>query len=208
MTPNIKPQGNPLNFSSKFLFLLISLFILLFMAGGVSAANVSACGTLNTAGETYTLTTDITEMVISKCMIISGNNIVLDCQGHTIKDNYPTNESRYAIYATGNNVTIKNCVIDKWEHAIYLSGSNGGTIINNTVVKSGHGIYLKNSYNNNITLNSVSSDHDGVHFESSSNNYVTDNDLSGNHGYSLYDDGDSGCNFVDLSNTGALPESQ
>ena len=47
-----------------------------------AATSVSACGILNTAGETYTLTQDVS--AAGTCFTMTGNNITLDLNGHTI----------------------------------------------------------------------------------------------------------------------------
>lgn len=71
---------------NRFIFSLIFFSLLVLISGSVNAlTNVSACGTLSTAGETYQLTQDITSA--GTCFTIGANNITLDCVGHSVTGN-------------------------------------------------------------------------------------------------------------------------
>jgi len=76
-----------------------------------NAILVSACGTLSTAGGQYVLTQGIGN-ASGNCIIITGDNIVLDGQGYNIT--YGSGGTGNGIKATSvNNITIKNVWINK-----------------------------------------------------------------------------------------------
>ena len=81
--------------------------------------DISECAVLETAGEIYKLTADITDSTSLNCMIINASNITLDCQGHTIDGQ--NNGSTGGIISYGYNTTIHNCTITDWAYGIMLS---------------------------------------------------------------------------------------
>ncbi|MEM7817659.1 MAG: right-handed parallel beta-helix repeat-containing protein, partial [Candidatus Aenigmatarchaeota archaeon] len=117
---------------------------------GILSTNLTSCGTLNVAGETYLLTADIIEHV-GTCMIISANNITLDCQGHTIDGDDSGTD-----YGVSNTVavigtTIKNCRIRDFYRGVLIgpssSYSNYTAILNNTFESNTNAdIYLARAY--------------------------------------------------------------
>src|SRR3989344_2810427 len=78
---------------------LLALLLVPLMAGHADATtqNVSTCSVLNTAGNTYTLNTSITNNSSLICMDITANNIVLDCQGYTVDGNDTVNAYGMAV---------------------------------------------------------------------------------------------------------------
>jgi parallel beta-helix repeat protein len=138
---------------------------------------ISTCATLDSAGATYTLTADIIDSSASTCMDITANNIILDCQGHTIDGvdtggTYGINIIRAS--QTNTNITIKNCVVTDWDEGLYLEYSSNNTFTNITTNSNTCGLDLYRSSNNiftNITANS--NGYEGFYLYSSSNNTFT-----------------------------------
>jgi len=95
----------------KILVLAIAIFLLIVNQANADT-NVSACGTLSSAG-TYVLNQSISSA--NTCITIGSDNITLDGAGYTI--NYsqtPTvfASSGFGIYSDGyNNLTLKNLII-------------------------------------------------------------------------------------------------
>jgi type II secretory pathway component PulC len=58
------------------------LFFIFFGSFASAVTNVTACGTLGSAGEYYTLNQSIEST--ETCITIGANNIVLDCAGYNI----------------------------------------------------------------------------------------------------------------------------
>ncbi len=164
-------------------FNLVASFILVlllsFMVYGASYT-ISGCSILNVSGATYYLNQNIINSTTSYCINISGDNIIFDCQGHTIDgDDY----ADYGIYiyrctAYSTNITIRNCIVSDWDGAnIYLENVNNNTIYNVTSFSSpDSGIYLYFSDYNNITHSVINHNSVGINF-----NYVCDyNDIINN----------------------------
>ena len=107
------------------------------------------------------------------CITIGENNIILDCQGHTI-----TGEGEgYGIEMhSKNNVIIKNCIIENFATGIYIDPSYNNTLLNNIVRFNGmDGIYLQNSHNNTmINITAYNNTKDGIHLHQSTNNSLKD----------------------------------
>lgn len=123
--------------------------------------NQSSCGSLSSPG-IYTIIQNVSNG--GTCIIISSNNVTLDCQGYTI--NYATSTQGYGVINSGyNRTTVKNCVIQKrsgfnsTNHGIYFSGNANGTIYNNAISTNGtndnDGIFLSSSNTNNVTDNTI-----------------------------------------------------
>jgi parallel beta-helix repeat protein len=109
------------------------------------------CGdTRNDDNGVITLNTsmyDCTERII-----LTGSNITLDCQGHTIDGNFSSD----GIEAQDENITIKNCVIQEFQDAFYLRDI-AMNITNNTINNhSGNLIKYQSFQNSTITYNNIS----------------------------------------------------
>ncbi|PKP52682.1 MAG: hypothetical protein CVT90_02555, partial [Candidatus Altiarchaeales archaeon HGW-Altiarchaeales-3] len=220
------------NFDTQFLIvggILIVLAVLVLISGEVNAATVlTDCGTLNNPGETYLLANDVINSNKTRCMEFAYNDITLDCQGHSIGGISTPEEMTHGIYADDKHgITIKNCILTKWDYGIYLYGSGNNitsnsinlndlygiylmdssdnSIINNTVTSNNNnGIYLQYSSQNTIINNTVTfNNYYGILLEDSSDNTLLGNDLTKNKVYSLFDNGNGGegCNNVE-NNTG------
>ncbi|MEM7817852.1 MAG: hypothetical protein QXL81_03460, partial [Candidatus Aenigmatarchaeota archaeon] len=90
---------------AKLLAALAVMLTLGFASPGAAVTYISSCTNLNTAGETYLLTANISNAVGS-CMNVTASGVTLDCNGHMIDGI----GSGYGINNTGgyDNVTIKN----------------------------------------------------------------------------------------------------
>ncbi len=180
----------------KILFLLASFVIVISLSVGVSALTpVTSCDTLNTAGETYVLSNDISAS--GTCITIDADNIILDCEGYLI--NYSQSSTGYGVYVTGSYATIKNCIVTQVSssssaHAIYVDSSSYNNIMNNTISTKGnygYGIHLDVGSSNRITYNTVTASGtnggSGIVVYSGSNNNVTNNTITTTSGgYSNY----------------------
>ena len=87
-------------------------------------ATISGCTSITSSGEYY-LDSDIINSGTSKCINITANNVILDCQNHKIDGDDFAN---YGIYISRpskqtTNITIKNCIINETNES--LSGSYG-----------------------------------------------------------------------------------
>ncbi|GAJ23859.1 unnamed protein product, partial [marine sediment metagenome] len=93
---------------------------LLFFSNIASAINIDNCSNLNQAGGQYYLTANIFNSSNKKCMNITADNVLLDCQGYTI-DGIDTSQTP-GVYANQSNTTVRNCVVTDWGYGIYYSG--------------------------------------------------------------------------------------
>lgn len=112
------------------------------------------------------------------CMEWLENNIIFDCQGHTIEGFGPLDDKGIFLYEVSGNI-IRNCVINHFEYGIYLSDATNNNILNNKVNSGGIGIYLISSSNNQIVNNYLNNNgYDGISLRNSSNNFMNDNKIS------------------------------
>ncbi len=136
--------------------------------------NLTTCAILNDENGTYYLTSDITDSSTSNCMDITANNVVLDCQGHTIDGN---DAADYGIDLNSqNNITIRNCSLTDWDtYAIYGEGSDL-TIKNNSITTSrDFGIYLGGIGKITMINNSFFSNKYDYFIGDSTKNVITNN---------------------------------
>ena len=111
------------------------------------------CG-MKLDGET-TLTEDINCVGYSEkdyAINLNESGAVLDCNGHTI-----TGDSKYGVYANKyrdvlENVEIKNCKFQGFEHGIYIQNANDSLIEDNDVQGTLHGIVVSNNQYSNTTI--------------------------------------------------------
>lgn len=158
-----------------------------------ASTTISTCTTLSTSNELYLLDTDITNSITSTCMEITGTNITLDCQGHTI-DGINTDYS-YGIYKNGGHtdtyITIKNCIVSDWYYGIYLVASHKNTINDSSFISNGININIPHSdYNNFTNIITKEASGSGVALYYSYYN-IFDNINTSYNGYGFYfDNGD------------------
>jgi parallel beta-helix repeat protein len=191
--------------------IIFALAFLLLMPLARADTYLTDCAELNVTGETYYLTQDIINSTATTCMNISANNVIFDCQGHTI-DGTDTSDT-YGIYvyrspATTTNITIKNCVMTDWNVGIYLDSSNSNNLSNITAnSNSEYGIYL--TYSNSSTLSNItanSNTYDGICLDSSNSSTLSNITANSNTYDGIYLDAYSDFNI--LSNIIANSNSQ
>lgn len=107
---------------------------------------ISGCTTILTSGY-YTLMRDIVQTKNANCIIISANDVTLDCMGYSISS---TTISRAGIYSNRRNSIIKNCNVSMGTgssgRGVYLyTGSDGAIVINSTFNDQGVGVYISGS---------------------------------------------------------------
>jgi hypothetical protein len=166
--------------------------------------DISACGTLNIANSTYTLTSNVTST--GTCFTISADNVTLDCNNYWI--DFSTNRTavqyseHYGVYTDKLNTTVKNCNIfnsnisDRvpnydYRYAIHFNGADYGTVYNNTVNVTGNstrGISIVNTANFNIINNSrgTSNSTAGIYLYNSHNNTIYNSTGKATYGYAIF----------------------
>lgn len=121
---------------------------------------ISSCGELEESGSYY-LDQDLVSD--GTCLSITGNNILLDCNGNAITFGETIDQS-YGIVSTAENTTITNCTILKGDteglegYGIFAYGANNLSILDNTLQIFGSdssGIKIINSSNSNISYNNI-----------------------------------------------------
>ena len=185
-------------------FLLFAVLLLGLMAyasgpeeGGPGAmGNIAACSALNTENEIYTLTANV--QAAGACMVITANNVTLNCNGFTI--NYSASSSGNGVASSANFSNVRNCnlrginAINGYGYGINLTNAHNATIFNNSITANGtdfnYGIFIFGS-SNNISGNAINtrgtgSDNVGIYIISLSNriayNRITTNGTSSNYG--------------------------
>jgi parallel beta-helix repeat protein len=153
-----------------------------------STANFT-CGVagLNQVNQSCIMDSD--ETVNLTCWVVNTNNVVLDCNGHTITGNL----ANYGVYfANKNNITIKNCIMDNVSRGIYADIVTNILLINNSVSNYyEHGFWLRYFNNSQIISNYIQnatrSNRYGIYMEQSSNNLLMHNYIfNSNMGYWNY----------------------
>jgi len=159
----------------------------------LSSGSISNCGTLSSAGTTYTLVDNISNDTISgtHCINIAAANITFDCDGYSINS---TQASKNGIYSNQLDTTIKNCNVKMTgtgSDAIEFDTATNGLISNTTAIAvgNGYGIYLLSSLNISV-INSTGTGNSnyGIYVSSSNNNtLISVNITSGNnYGFTFY----------------------
>ena len=121
---------------------------------------------------------------------ICADGITLDCAGATLQGTNLNSYSAILMY-NRNDITIKNCVIRRYDIGIYSFQSNRSSIIGNTIMETvgsgGYGsIYFRSSSYGIIRDNVLVSNNRGIFLESSSNwNMIANNNASANN-YGVY----------------------
>ena len=125
--------------------------------------DISACGTLGSAGATYDLTAHVSTVTPGTCFTVTAANVTLDCHGYWVNYSGAT-PFRYGVYTDQFNTTVKNCKINNFNTTIgyydsigiYFLGADNGTIFNCYANNSNSaGIYLTGNANYNNITNSI-----------------------------------------------------
>jgi parallel beta-helix repeat protein len=147
---------------------------------GDAGWSLPGVGTWDPVTRTGTLTRDVAEMIE-----ITGNNIVLDGNGHSLIGS-GKGDGVHLSYWTG--VTVKNVTVQNFYYGIYLYATSKNTLIDNTALSNvGSGIMLASTSNNTLTGNTALNNNYGiwVYFAASINNTLTGNTASNNN-YGIY----------------------
>jgi surface protein/parallel beta-helix repeat protein len=160
----------------------------------LSETSAQQCGTLETANMIYNLTSNVSSQ--GTCFIVTADNVTLDCNGYTINYSIDGTDTKYGVYTSKLNTTIKNCnIIDgnwtsnnTWRNGIYIDTTTNCKIENNTInISYGRGILLELSTNNLVINNIVTSNTNrGIQLTTSSNNNITNNNVTSNTDYGIY----------------------
>lgn len=139
----------------------------------VTPTQISDCGSHSSAdGERLVLTKDIG--LNDDCIVISHDNVTLDCNGFMIDG---VSDTGIGVKVMADGVTVKNCTIRNFSIGINLVNSDGSTITKNTLILNDLGIDLESSSDDNtITANNLTkNDLDGIIIESSNFNKIARN---------------------------------
>jgi len=131
----------------------------------------------------------------SPAIQVNCSNCVFDCNGSTILGD----GSGYGIENNGyDNVTVRNCVVEKYERGIFWhDGADNGRIENNTVNSNTVGIHLYSSSNNILIKNTANSNNkNGIYLSNSSNNILIDNTASNNGDFGIHLESSSSSNTL------------
>jgi parallel beta-helix repeat protein len=164
---------------------------------------ISDCSVLDQAGKTYLMTADITNSNATTCMVITANNVTLDCQGHVIDGIDATPSS--GIHADGfNDATTKNCIVSDFENGIvFRNAVNIALHDSESYSNTNHGVWFY--YIDHSSIENVYSHHNGfsgVSVERSDYNNFTNVTVSDNFvGFWISDSSDYN-NFTENYATG------
>ncbi|MBW3015350.1 tandem-95 repeat protein [Candidatus Woesearchaeota archaeon] len=166
-------------FTDTFSALQFEMPITLYCGDTVTQSTVLAGHVLNATGGT--------ECPTDRGIIISGNDIVFDCDGYNITGTDNGTGYGVEVIQAHNNITIKNCNVNGWLDGIVPRTENV-TIYNNTLKFNNISIYVSGASstadNNNITFNLISQSGTGIEISKGNHsityNNITDTDI--NHG--------------------------
>ena len=154
-------------------------------SGAADCTTIGNSGVLDSVGQTYTLTENITSD--GTCLFVTAANVTLDCNGYWINYSINGTDNQYGVFTNQFNTTVKNCnIVDgNWSagtgtarHGIYFNTADNGTIFNNYVsVNNSYGIFLYDETNfNNLTNNYIISNRSfGLYLNSAQNNTLVSN---------------------------------
>ncbi|MEM4268300.1 MAG: NosD domain-containing protein [Candidatus Woesearchaeota archaeon] len=153
---------------------------------------------INESGEyvaTNTTSYYVNDTSASGVISIQANNVILDCNNSGIYGNL----SGYAVYINGfDNVTIKNCIFQKFSRGILARFSENCSFINNTLRNNTYGIHLATeNYNALLLNNTLYYNSYGIEFDSSNNSNVIRNNITGSIVDGIYFESSCGSNIID-----------
>lgn len=109
------------------------------LLAGLATFDVTACVPIG-AGDSLTLQDGVYCLVddvvldVNLVAVHMIGNTTLDCQGHKISD--PSGTARWGVKGSGDNVTVKNCVFDGFDVAIYFAPATNYRIQNNVSINA------------------------------------------------------------------------
>ncbi len=183
---------------SRLLGLVVFAAVLFGSAQNVSAADIDSCSVLDTAGETYVLTQDITNSANTVCMNVTADNVTLDCNGYSIDGVYSSNT--YGVYAhTNKNVTVTNCNITDWWYGVYMNKNFDSLVFKSNFTHNYYGVMIASSWKNNISDNLMDSVSECIYFTNSSYNSVSKNLIkNSDNGIALYSNSNENNLFLNI----------
>jgi len=187
---------------------LTMLTVIMLFPKSFALTHITDCTTLTQQGETYVLDNDIIDSTAQTCINIQADNVVLDCQGHTIAGVQTPNSIGINV-DKHNYVRISNCVLTGWVYGIYLNYTienevnintlrwnffgiyinklgNGDFIHDNLVTKSyNYGIHATDGNGITISMNKIVENWDGIRLFGTVNSIIASNDISNNNDIGL-----------------------
>lgn len=106
--------------------------------------------TLSSPG-TYVLDSNLTNGTPT-AITIGSNDVILDCQGHSLTGTY-TNSTQGIAQNGVNNFTVQNCIIREYGTNLFYGGGNVSLFLNNTFDNSSQTNVLVGSLTNTSLLN-------------------------------------------------------
>jgi len=183
----------------------VVVFSVFFSIAGVSADTISSCPTTISSSGTYTLTGDLSSS--NYCIKVDASNVVINCGGHKITGTSGTTNYGISGYnGDVNNVTINDCIIDKFGDGIVIPGGDNWQVNNVVVANSTSnyygGIYISGSanYNNFNNVEVYGGIKYGVYIYGSSNNNFTGLYSHSNSNYDIYLTNSGSGNYFDFIN--------
>lgn len=153
------------------------------------AADVSACGVINTPG-TYNVVSDLTTAG-GDCLVINADNVNLYCNGYSIS---ATDGHSYAVYVMegSDNVLVDRCLLENSMVGLRAGGTGslttGLTLRNNVARNNAWGYELIDLTDSLIEHNTAyENTQHGFYMTESTNNILSDNNewLSSDYGFYL-----------------------
>ncbi len=160
-----------MNTKNAILGMTIVAVLLIAAVGSASAIDITEC-TVITAPGTYVITADITNSTATYCIDIQSDDVIIDGHGHFIdgvdNDAWGAGIHYFKRNAVGDNVTIKNVEIKRFDNGIWFEGI-GTAKFNNITIENcsihdngnstdftgGQGIHLLHVCNSTIKHNEV-----------------------------------------------------
>ncbi|VVB65666.1 Right handed beta helix region [Candidatus Gugararchaeum adminiculabundum] len=162
---------------------------------------ITYCG--DSIGASSTMETDLLDCP-GNGLLITEDNVVLNCNGHTISTNDYVSDI-YGIVATNRqNIIVKNCVIKYFTGGVYFVGTNNTLIQNNTVygrvgvtdtnastgIFTGHGSLYPHFVNNTVDGNTIDDVTNGIFmFNLDAPSPQHENETIENNNITVYDGG-------------------
>ncbi len=153
--------------------ILLSFVVAIFFS---TLAFAQSCG--ENVASSITLTSNIGPCT-THGLIVSADNVVIDCNGFTISGNGP-GSTKFGIFINGfHNIEIKNCNIESFQKGIVIVKSNNSNIHHNNILNNlQQGIYGTSLFSNIISSNVISSNTaTGFYLQNSANNIINLNTI-------------------------------
>lgn len=168
---------------SVIIFILLATGIIFFIPQ-VFGANVTSCGTLNSANTIYDLQNNLSSA--SNCITITGSNITFDGHGYTLLGNL-TNQGIYV--SSGNQNIIKNTNFNQLNYGVYIPAGLYHQVLNNTFNGSvSYGLYIPGANNTIIANNTFTSSTDSaIYIPTTSNMTLHSNIITSSGDDGVYD---------------------